>query len=197
MDIADLTREVEDLRQQLSGLAQDVAKLSEERKQEKVEARPQAAQTKVDDILRPLAEKSNPVEARRGAVLYGGLVTGDGEGTMQWSGLETLDRVLACPPGRAARFSAPFTSEQRIGILRALFPNPKGIRDLEEATGFTSAQIYHHMKDLLLLEFVTLDARNTYTLSSKGAIVLLTLLALASHFGSVTPQDLSRVIQEG
>ena len=174
MSVEKLSREVEELRKQVALLSERIGASATKAGAKGPKS---SGHQNAEEILRKAMEGCSPVEGYRGAVFHTGLIKG-GDSTVSWTASITADALMKCPPSHVSRLVSPFSAEQRVAILRALFPTPKGVQKLEQITGLSSGQIYHHMKELMFLEYVTQTGRNVYSLSSKGLMILFSLLAL-------------------
>ena len=109
-----------------------------------------------------------------------------------WEGLRDVSEV------QVAQFMSPFSSEQRIGLLKALAEGSQSAGELAEETGLSSGQLYHHLRELASARYLLSPERNSYELTLRGKRALLTVLGLAKSLGSgpVEPNDEGVVIEE-
>ena len=90
-----------------------------------------------------------------------------------------VESLLRCSPERVAKLLSPFSSEQRILILKTLIKGDRSSSELSQETGLEEGQLYHHLKELILAKYIEPKGRGIYLLTEKGQMALLTVLAMA------------------
>jgi len=96
-----------------------------------------------------------------------------------------------------ARLLSPFSNEQRILILKTLIDGSRTSSELTQATGLEGGQLYHHLKELALAEFIEQEQRGIYALTEKGRHALLTTLAMAMTLEKrVIPEEVEDIFSD-
>ncbi len=79
------------------------------------------------------------------------------------------------------RFLTPFSSKERMCLMRAMFEEEHGPKELTEATGLTSGQVYHHLKVLRSVGYAEKPKPGYYRLSFMGRCAYALVTAVATH----------------
>ena len=187
---------VESLSRQVAELAGKVEQLTRERKakQEAHRAQRDSGRAYLDQ-LKAAAARGKEVAGARGAVGAAGILVkekGEAERRGEWVVEATLEEVMGRDVAWVARALAPLGDEAKLRIAKALFWDERSVSDLVESTRLTQAQIYHHMRHLLLLGYVEQTARNVYRLSSVGWTWLFSGLAAAAAVASAAAPQWSK-----
>ena len=135
-----------------------------------------------------------------GALIHAGYLVKGGKRVGNWVNTLSIDKWIDGPlklsPKEIARFLSPFSSEQRLIILRSLhegFLQGKTVSELVEETGFEGGQLYHHLRELERADYVeTKKERGRYFISVMGHIALLTV----SHMAAVLPSFVEKKLGE-
>jgi len=113
-------------------------------------------------------------------IVLGGLQVQHGEITSRWSRVGVSDRYQISAPEAFTRACQPFSSPQRVQILKQLFGSSgKTAGDIRESTGLAGGQLYHHLKDLIHSGLVRQTSRGEYRLTGPGMVTLLSMDLLA------------------
>ncbi len=145
--------------------------------------------------LEEAAARGKEVAGTRGAVGVAGLLVrqkGEASRRSEWVVETTLEEVMGQDVGWVARALSPLGDEAKLKIAQALLWEERSVAELAEMTGLTQAQIYHHMRHLLLLGYVEQTARNVYRLSLVGWTWLFSGLAAAAAVASATSPQWSK-----
>jgi hypothetical protein len=107
----------------------------------------------VADILGFMEQKLGD-KPEAGIAFFGGIQRKDGRiKSSYFSGWDFKD-ILKCSPKRMAKLLSPFSNEQRIRILKMLLEGDKLSSELIQTTGLEGGQLYHHLKELALAEYI-------------------------------------------
>lgn len=166
------------LLQRLQKLEREVATLREAGKNDRAD---DGADAVPDDgsevLLAPLRDQLERDGAQLGVVLAG-IMHSDGE-QQSWVSIRTgSDHEVI--PEEVAELTVPFSSPQRVALMTALFGGSLTTSELEDATGQTGGQMYHHLRELKHASLVKQDARGEYRLTRLGLIEYLALDLVAS-----------------
>ena len=131
-----------------------------------------------------------------GALIHAGYLVKGGKRIGIWVNTANMDKWIDQPlkisPKNITKFLSPFSSEQRIAILRSLYEGilqGKTVSELVEETGFEGGQLYHHLRELERANYVeTKKERGRYFISVMGHIALLTV----SHMAMVLPRFIKK-----
>jgi len=193
--MSNVKEEIEEIRRELSRISGEVETLKEGREKpssEVLQGLPEDVGKYLGLLEKQLADKPDA-----GIAYFGGI--GKRGGKLAWSyhsGYGVED-VLKCPPRRVASLLSPFSNEQRILILKALIEGDKGSSELSQATRLEGGQLYHHLKELALAEYIEQKERGVYALADKGRMALLTVLAMTMTLEKrVTPEEIETIFQE-
>jgi len=173
-----LEEEMRELREQLSKLASKVEKLEGAEQVMSFGHHPGPPEP-IASLIRMLAERL-PDKPDAGMAFFGGIQEKDGKISSSYFSGHDLESMMTCSPKRIASLLSPFSSEQRISILKTLVKGDKSSSELSQATGLEGGQLYHHLKELALAEYMEQRERGIYTLTEKGQMALLTVMAMAS-----------------
>jgi hypothetical protein len=114
-------------------------------------------------------------------IIHAGRLAYNG-GTSEWVNTSGLG-VVNTPVEKVIDFVSPFTSDQRIGIMKSLLEERakgKTATQLKQKTGLDSGPLYHHLRDLVSAKYVRKKKRGRYQLSVKGHVALLTVSHMAA-----------------
>lgn len=82
-------------------------------------------------------------------------------------------------------------------ILKTLIDGSRTSSELTQATGLEGGQLYHHLKELALAEFIEQEQRGIYALTEKGRHALLTTLAMAMTLEKrVIPEEVEDIFSD-
>ena len=197
----DLRDEMERIKEELGRLSEEVERIRD-REMVVVEDAAGALRHEPKDVValeNLMREMAGKVE-EGGALVHAGYLIRGGKRLGIWVNTLSMDKwitgPLTLPPKDITRFLSPFSSEQRIAILRALyegFLDGKTVSELAEETGFEGGQLYHHLRELERANYVeTKEERGRYFISVMGHIALLTV----SHMAMVLPSFVNKKLGE-
>ena len=197
----DLRDEIERIKEELGRLSKEVKKI-QDRETLVAEAVTGVGRYEPKDVValeNLMREMAGEVE-EGGALVHAGYLIRDGKRVGIWVNTASMDKwidkPLQLPAKNIARFLSPFSSEQRIAILRALyegFIEGKTVSELVEETGFEGGQLYHHLRELERANYIeTKEERGRYFISVMGHIALLTV----SHMTMVLPSFINKKLGE-
>jgi DNA-binding transcriptional ArsR family regulator len=201
----------EDLRTEIDRIKEALRKLTEE--VEKIRGQEKEGLVVVDDATGELRHEPKEIIAienlmremtgkveEGGALMHAGYLVKNGKRIGIWVNTASMDKWIDAPlkiaPKEITRFLSPFSSEQRITILRSLFEGflqGKTVSELVEETGFEGGQLYHHLRELERANYVeTKEERGRYFISVIGHIALLTV----SHMAMALPRFIKKKLGE-
>ena len=100
--------------------------------------------------------------------------------TCGWLKGSSDKQSLAASASEVARIAAPFSNEQRVGLIKALFRGIHTFNGLAQVTGMTNGRLQHHLKELALRNLLKhTSERNHYELSEHGKALLLLFCHIA------------------
>jgi len=172
-----LEDKVEELRREISKLAKEVEKLKSRKEQSALESQlgpPETVSSLIQILIKQLPDKPDA-----GMAFFGGIQKKGGKIKSSYFSGHDIESLLKCSPKRIAKLLSPFSSEQRILILKTLIEGDRSSSELSQATGLEGGQLYHHLKELALAEYIEQKERRLYSLTEKGQMALLTVLAMA------------------
>ncbi len=130
-----------------------------------------------ETLLDPLRDQMQRDGAEMGVVLAGILHPNGRE--QSWVSIRTGEDDGVAPE-ELADLVVPFSSPQRVALMKALIGGSLTASELEEATGQTGGQMYHHLRELKHAALVKQDARGQYRLTRLGSIEYLALGLVAT-----------------
>jgi len=175
--LSKLEEEIDELKRQFSKLASDVEKLKE--KKEKPSLEPHQGPPEPSASLIRMLEQTLPDKPDTGMAFFGGIQRKSGKISSSYFSGHDMESILKCSPKRIANLLSPFSNGQRILILKTLIEADKSSSELSQMTGLEGGQLYHHLKELALAEYIEQKERGIYTLTEKGQMASLTVLAMA------------------
>lgn len=191
----------EELRKLVERLARDVEELKRARREERkrlvkkvVKSIPEGFAKDVLSILEArLGEKPEG-----GLILVSGIERRKGEVVDFFASAIDLEDAVKCPPSKIARLMGSFSNENRIRIMQSLLEGVKTASELSEETGLEGGQLYHHLKELMMADYVQIVERGKYALTSNGCIAIRTVACLASIPGMIspTPEDIEQEFKQ-
>lgn len=193
----------EELEKKLERLAQQVVELNKkvEKLTEKESATELIPSTVEDlsippDVQQALRALSSELKGKAEEVAIGlsCLVHGK-NGSCLWYEKSAMDKWLSCPENVVVHFLSPFSNEQRISLMKALFLGTKTANELKKTIGLTDGQLYHHLKDLALAGYLLKEERNSYSLTTEGKLILSIVLGMANYFKD-WPHKAQKVVEE-
>ena len=100
--------------------------------------------------------------------------------TCGWLKGSSDKQSLTASTNEVARIAAPFSNEQRVGLIKAIFRGIHTFRELAQVTGMTNGRLQHHLKELALSNLLLRTSeRNHYELSEHGQALLLLFCHIA------------------
>ena len=190
-----LEDELKELRKELSKIAKEVEKLKTRREQTSLWPQPGPPEPSAS-LIRVLAERL-PDKPDAGMAFFGGIQKKNGKIRSSYFSGHNLESILRCSPKRVAKLLSPFSSEQRILILKTLIKGDKSSSELSQETGLEGGQLYHHLKELALSEYIEQKERGIYSLTEKGQMALLTVLAMACTLEKrIAPEEIEATFWE-
>jgi len=187
-----LEDELKELRKELSKIAKEVEKLKTRREQISLGSSPGPLEPS-SSLIRVLVEQL-PDKPDTGLAFFGGIQKKGGKIKLSYVSGHDIESIMRCSPKRVAKLLSPFSSEQRILILKTLIKGDRSSSELSRETGLEGGQLYHHLKELALAEYIELKERGIYSLTEKGRMVLLTVLAMAYTLEKgITPEEVEAV----
>jgi len=175
--LSKLEEEMNELKREFSKLASEIEKLKEKREKPSLEPHrgpPEPVASLIQMLEQRLPDKPDAVMA-----FFGGIQRKGGKIVSSYFSGHDIESILKCSPKRIANLLSPFSSEQRILILKTLIEGDRSSSELSHVTGLEGGQLYHHLKELALAEYIEQKERGVYTLTEKGKMALLTVLAMA------------------
>jgi len=190
-----LEDELKEFRKELSKIAKEVEKLKTRREQVSLGPYPGPPEPSAS-LIRVLAERL-PDKPDAGMAFFGGIQKKNGKIRSSYFSGHDVESILRCSPKRVAKLLSPFSSEQRILILKTLIKGDRSSSELSRETGLEGGQLYHHLKELALAEYIELKERGIYALTEKGQVALLTVLAMACTLEKrVAPEEVEATFWE-
>lgn len=193
--MSNLEDEVNELRKEFSKLADEVERLKVGRGEISLgpgHGPPEPAAS----LIHVLAERL-PDKPDTGMAFFGGIQKKGGKIRSSFFSGNDFESIMKCSPKRIANLLSPFSSEQRILILKTLIEGDRSSSELSQATGLEGGQLYHHLKELALAEYVEQKERRIYTLTEKGQMALLTVLSMACTLEKrVIPEEIEATFWE-
>jgi len=193
--LSKLEDELKELRKELSKIAKEVEKLKTGREQVSLGLHPGPPEPSAS-LIRVLAERL-PDKPDAGMAFFGGIQKKNGKIRSSYFSGHDVESILRCSPKRVAKLLSPFSSEQRILILKTLIKGDRSSSELSQETGLEGGQLYHHLKELALAEYIEPKERGIYSLTEKGQMALLTVLAMACTLEKrVAPEEVEATFWE-
>jgi hypothetical protein len=94
-------------------------------------------------------------------------------------------RAARAPAASVERFVAPFAREARVRVMQGLYAGARSADGLAQATGMGGGALHSHLDELTQASLVEKSADGTYSLTTLGYNLLLTMTSLAG----VTVED--------
>jgi DNA-binding HxlR family transcriptional regulator len=175
--LSNAKEEMDDIRREITRISGELESL----KEGMVKAPPEALYVPEDvgDLIEYL-ERRLPDKPDTGMAYFGAIERRGGKIVSSYHSGWEIEDILKCSPRRVANLLSPFSNEQRILILKSLIEKDRGSSELSQATGLEGGQLYHHIKELALAEYVEQKERGVYALTEKGKMALLTVLAMTA-----------------
>jgi DNA-binding HxlR family transcriptional regulator len=196
MEKEELEKKLESLTQQVVELNKKVEKLTE--KESAAELIPSTVEdlSTSPDVQQALRALGSELKGKEEGIAIGlGCLVRTKEGSLLWYEKSAMDKWLSCPESVVVHFLSPFSNEQRISLMKALFLGTKTATELKETTGLTDGQLYHHLKDLALAGYLLKEERNSYSLTTEGKMILSIVLGMANYFKD-WPHEPQKVVEE-
>lgn len=129
-----------------------------------------------DLMLTPLEQLMEQDGAKTG-VLFAGVIKGE----QSWANFHTSKTIEEeqISYSEIAELTVPFSSPQRVAILHVLADGNLTSSQLEERSGLTGGQLYHHLKELKNANLVTQDGRGEYRLTKLGLMEFMAFSLMA------------------
>lgn len=127
-----------------------------------------------------------PATGGAGAIIAG--LVHDGA-TTRWHKTGVWHTPDQVPTGQLLRFLAPLGHPHRVELLKRLAAGVSTTGQLQDATGTSGGQFYHHLSRLADAGYLSRLAEGRYTLSSRGKVALTCLSVLCSLLAE-WPQDI-------
>jgi len=198
MEIAELSRILDELKQRISVLESQVQEMRQ---------MPSATLWEGEfywvDELKEFMEKwfasaRRPVivSACRGEQFYEGH-----RAPQPWSFINggPIDDMTKIPTDKVTFLLSPFSSDQRLKILLLLEKYPRSSTDLTNALGFQGGQLYHHLDELMKAKYIEKVYKGKYSLTDLGrwglynslltARILLSFMERGHEQGSEEGED--------
>jgi len=172
-----LEEEMNKVRNELSRLASEVEKLKEKREKPSIEL-PFGPPEPDASIIRLLGGRL-PDKPDVRIAFFGGVQKKGGKIVSSYLSSHDIESILKCSPKRIANLLSPFSNEQRVLILKTLVEGDRSSSELSQMTSLEGGQLYHHLKELALAEYIEQKERGIYALTEKGQMALLTVLAMS------------------
>ncbi|MFO7947274.1 MAG: winged helix-turn-helix domain-containing protein [Armatimonadota bacterium] len=132
-----------------------------------------------DDLDALESELGNSLPQHRGiAVIIGGLIRG--YATSRWYRASAWPGSDRMPRPDIEKLIEPLSHSNRIALLFELSSGPQTTGQLQEATGMSGGQFYHHLNRLIDAGFVSRLEQGKFSVSSRAKVALATLVALHS-----------------
>jgi Mn-dependent DtxR family transcriptional regulator len=185
-----LEKEIDEIKEMLKGLGRDIAVIKGkdpipvEEEDGRIRYEPREVMV-ISQLLRDYLENlKSKGEVKKGCIIHAGRVEFD-KGHAEWINTDDFN-VLTVPEERIIDFVTPFTSDQRLKLMKALIEerNGKTSSQLSKEMGLDSGPLYHHLRELSSAGFIKKEQRGRYKLSIKGTIALLTI----SHMAKVSDE---------
>jgi len=193
--LSKLEEEINDLKREFSKLVSEVEKLKEKR--EKPSLEPHRGPAEPVDSLIQILEQRLPDKPDTGMAFFGGIQRKSGKISSSYFSGHDIESVLKCSPKRIANLLSPFSNEQRVLILKTLLEGDRSSSGLSQVTSLEGGQLYHHLKELALAEYIEQKERGIYALTEKGQMALLTVLAMATTLEKrIIPEEVEATFWE-
>jgi DNA-binding transcriptional ArsR family regulator len=127
-----------------------------------------------------------PATGGAGAIIAGLMRDG---ATTRWHKTGVWHTPDQVPTGQLLRFLAPLGHPHRVELLKRLAAGVSTTGQLQDATGTSGGQFYHHLSRLADAGYLSRLAEGRYTLSSRGKVALTCLSVLCSLL-SEWPEEL-------
>ncbi len=132
-----------------------------------------------DDLDALEAELGDSLPQHRGiAVIIGGLIRG--YATSRWYRASAWPSSDSMPRPDVEKLIEPLSHTNRIALLFELTDGAHTTGQLQEATGMSGGQFYHHLNKLINGGFVSRLEQGKFSVSSRGKVALASLVALHS-----------------
>ncbi len=177
----DLEREVDELREQVRGLIEDVRALKAGREKPRVASLLGQDEETIRRVGEELASAARASDSA-GILSYSGYYERsgpEGRGRALWvDERRTTDELFSQDDERVARLLSALGHRQRAAIIRELLGGPASATELVERLGMgTTGQVYHHLNALLAADLVTQIERGRYRLRGRRIPALMLLMA--------------------
>jgi DNA-binding HxlR family transcriptional regulator len=88
--------------------------------------------------------------------------------------------ALEASPAEVAAITSPFSNEQRVTVIKAIFDGYHTFKSLGQITGMTNGRLQHHLKELALHNLLKRTSeRNHYELSEHGQALMMLFCHIA------------------
>jgi DNA-binding HxlR family transcriptional regulator len=194
--LSNVKEEMDEIRREITRISGELESL----KEGMVKAPPEAPYVPEDvgDLIEYL-ERRLPDKPDTGMAYFGAIERRGGKIVSSYHSGWGIEDILKCSPRRVANLLSPFSNEQRILILKSLIEKKdRGSSELSQATGLEGGQLYHHLKELALAEYVEQKERGVYALTEKGKMALLTVLAMTATLEKkAIPEEIGEAFRSG
>jgi len=168
MEIAELSRTLDELKQKISDLESQVQEIREKPSRVTVRESEEEWVEEIEGIVEKwFARVKHPVivSACRGEELLEGH-----RKSKPWSWVNggSIEDLTQLPTDKVMFLLSPFSSDQRLKILLLLEKYPKSSTDLTNALGFQGGQLYHHLDELMKAKYIEKVYKGKYCLTSLG-----------------------------
>ncbi|MFP3903448.1 MAG: ArsR/SmtB family transcription factor [Armatimonadota bacterium] len=132
-----------------------------------------------DDLETLEAELGDSLPQHRGiAVILGGLIRG--YATSRWYRASAWPGSDSMPRPDIESLTEPLSHTNRVALLFELTDGAHTTGQLQEATGMSGGQFYHHLNRLIDAGFISRLEQGKFSVSSRGKVALATLVGLYS-----------------
>ncbi|WP_040950851.1 ATP-binding protein [Gorillibacterium massiliense] len=169
----DLSKELDELKQQMADLQQLVRHFMPERKGSAAVSHP------VTSRHEPTTEPGDEADVAN-SVFYSGRMQVNGLGLRLEPQERRMEQLLGLNGEKAAKVLAALGHKQRLDILRAVLQEPlTGAELVDRLNMGTTGQLYHHLKALQGADLLVQEHGGRYTLPRHRLLPFLLLLAAA------------------
>lgn len=168
MEIAQLSRTLDELKQRISDLESQVREIRQTPFRATVMEGEWDWVDEIEGIMEKwFARERRPViiSACRAEQFFEGH-----QAPKPWSWVNggPIEDLTQIPPDKVMFLLSPFSSDQRLKILLLLEKYPRSSTDLTNALGFQGGQLYHHLDELMKAKYIEKVYKGKYSLTNLG-----------------------------